>query len=248
MAGALPRPGDRPWRVSFPRTLLCVVAVIQTLYAYPVAGSQLSFIQIPLIIVALVCLGDSLLWFNARYLEGVWEAKYLWLLGVGILVLVVVGYLSMSYNQRKEYNSLPSFGSQRADRIHLPEKRAKVYRWLTHSAMNYCDSLVGLPNLLSINLWAGLEPPDRMNSDAWVLVLDDRQQAEIASWLSAHPRSCAVYNPDVLAVWNPNHRDLNSLPLVGYIQTNYKSIGAMDNFFLLVRNDRDLNAIPNVER
>jgi hypothetical protein len=239
-----PALGERPWRVTFPRTLLCATAVIQTLYAYPVAGSQISFIQIPLIIVAMVCLGDSLLWLNARYLEGVWEEQYLRLLRFGTLVLLVAGYVSMSYNQRKQYNSLPSLGIKGADRIHVSEKRAKVYRWLTLSAINYCDSLVGLPNLLSINLWAGLEPPDRMNSDAWVLVLDDRQQTEIASWLSAHPRSCAVYNPDVLAIWNRNHRDLSSLPLVGYIQRNYKSVGAMDNFFFLVRNERDLDAIP----
>ena len=47
---------------AFPRTLLCSIAVLQILYAYPIAGSQVGFVQVPLIIVAMVCLGDFLLW------------------------------------------------------------------------------------------------------------------------------------------------------------------------------------------
>src|SRR5207248_4217410 len=38
---------DRAWQV-FPRSLLCMLSVTQTMYAYPVGGSQSLFIQIPL--------------------------------------------------------------------------------------------------------------------------------------------------------------------------------------------------------
>jgi hypothetical protein len=238
-----PRSEDGPSSLPFLRTLLCTTAVIQTLYAYPVAGSQILFIQTLLIVVAAVCISDFVSWFNTKYAEGVWGDGLLRFSAAFFLILVTIGYVHMSYSQYKQYESLSALNLAGAERIHLPKQQARDYQWLTQSAIDYCDVLVGLPNLLSLNLWATVEPPARMNSDAWILVLTDREQMEIVSELSTRPRACAIYNPDVLIIWNRNHLDLSRLPLVRYIRDNFRPIGSMDNYFFLVRNERDLTNI-----
>src|SRR5262249_31531350 len=50
----------------FPRTLLCTLAVLQLLYAYPIAGSQFAFVQILPTIVVMICMGDCLSWLRTR--------------------------------------------------------------------------------------------------------------------------------------------------------------------------------------
>ena len=90
-----------------------------------------------------------------------------------------------------------------------------------------------------------MNPPARLNSDAWILVLSDREQLEIELALSKHASACAIYNPEILAFWNRNHRDLSGLPLVRYIHDQFKPVGSMDNFVFLVRNERDLSKIPD---
>src|SRR5581483_1823370 len=59
-------PGRQPGtdQQVFPRVVLCSLAVMQSLYAYPIYGSQAPFIQTLLMIVVIVCAGDSLEWMT----------------------------------------------------------------------------------------------------------------------------------------------------------------------------------------
>ena len=222
---------DGTSQLIFPRTLLCTTAVIQTLYAFPVAGSQVSFIQVLLTVVGIVCIGDFLLWFNARYALGLGRYRLVRVSGLVLLLFLGLDYLYLAYVQREIYESLPSLNLAGAARIHLQRDQARDYQWLTASAIHYCDILVGLPNIPSLNFWTAMDPPARMTGDAWTLVLTNKEQMEIVSALSGHPRACAVYNPDILAIWDRNHRDLSGLPLVRFIDDNFKTVGSMDNYF-----------------
>jgi hypothetical protein len=240
-----PLPENGVSRLVFPRTLLCTTAVIQTLYAYPVAGSQIGFIQILLIVVGVICIDDFWLWFAAKYDFGF---RQQWLLRVASSVALfcfLLGYASFAYFQRESYNSLPALNLAGASRIHLNDRQAREYQWLTRSSVSYCDILIGLPHIPSLNFWAGMNPPGRLNIDAWILVLSDKEQLDIELELSKHPNACAIYNPEILAFWNRNRRDISGLPLVRYIHDEFKPVGSMDNFVFLVRNGRDLSKIPN---
>jgi hypothetical protein len=240
-----PLPENGVSRLVFPRTLLCTTAVIQTLYAYPVAGGQILFIRILLILAGIICIDDFGLWCESKY-DLRWRQHRLFpIVGSVALFCLVLDYAYTAYSQRELYNSLPALNLAGASRIHLNDQQAKDYQWLTRSSISYCDILIGLPNLPSLIFWTAMDPPARLNSDAWILVLSDQQQREIAFALSSHPNACAIYNPEILAFWNRNHRDISGLPLVRYIHDNFKPVGTMDNFVLLVRNERDLNRIPD---
>ena len=154
-------------------------------------------------------------------------------------------YAYIAYAQRESYNSLPALNLAGASRIHLNDRQAREYQWLTRSSISYCDILIGLPNIPSLNFWAAMNPPGRLNADAWMLVLTDQEQLEIELELSKHPKACAIYNPEILGFWNRNGRDMSGLLLVRYIHDEFKPVGSMDNFVLLVRKERDLSKIPN---
>ena len=228
----------------FPRTLLCTTAVIQTLYAYPVAGSQIFFIQIFLVVLGIISVGDFFWWLGAKYGMGTRHHMLLRVSNFVLLLCLALDYGFLAFVQRERYKSLPALNLLGANRIHLRGQQAKEYKWLTRSALNYCDIFVGLPNIPSLNLWTGMAPPARLNIDDWILVLTDKEQLDIASALSTHPNACAVYNPELLAVWDNDHHDISSLPLVRYINENFKPVGSMGNYVFLVRNGRDLNRIP----
>ena len=240
-----PLPEKGASRLVFSRTLLCTTAVIQTLYAYPVAGSQILFVRILLIVAGVICIDDFWSWYAAKYDFGFRQHRLLRIAGSVALFCLLLGYAYMAYARRKAYHSLPALNLAGARRIHLNDQQAREYQWLTRSSVNYCDIQIGLPNIPSLNFWAGMKPPGRLNVDAWMLVLSDEEQSEIERDLSKHPKACAIYNPEVLAFWNRNGRDLNELPLVRYIHDEFKPVGSMDNFVFLVRNERDLSKIPD---
>jgi hypothetical protein len=240
-----PLPENGVSRLVFSRTLLCTTAVIQTLYAYPVAGSQILFVRILLLVVGAICIADFALWFATKYDFGYRQHRLLRIAGSAALFCLLLGYAHMAYARHKAYDSLPSLNLAGASRIHLSDEQAREYQWLTRSSVNYCDILIGLPNIPSLNFWAGMNPPGRLNVDAWMMVLSDEEQSEIELALSKHPKACAIYNPEILSFWNRNDRDLSGLPLVRYIHDEFKPVGSMDDFVFLVRNERDLGQIPN---
>jgi hypothetical protein len=240
-----PLPENGVPRLVFSRTLLCTTAVIQTLYAYPVAGSQILFVRILLLVVGAICIADFALWFATKYDFGYRQHRLLRIAGSAALFCLLLGYAHMAYARHKAYDSLPSLNLAGASRIHLSDEQAREYQWLTRSSVNYCDILIGLPNIPSLNFWAGMNPPGRLNVDAWMMVLSDEEQSEIELDLSKHPKACAIYNPEILSFWNRNDRDLSGLPLVRYIHDEFKPVGSMDDFVFLVRNERDLGQIPN---
>src|ERR1700679_1103334 len=91
-----PLPQNGVSRLVFPRTLLCTTAVIQTLYAYPVAGSQIVFIRTLLIVVGAICIADFGLWFATKYDFGYRQHRLLRIAGSAALFCLFLGYAHMA--------------------------------------------------------------------------------------------------------------------------------------------------------
>ena len=141
---------------SFPRTLLCSVTVIQTLYAYPIAGSQSGFIQIPLIVVAIVCLGDFIVWYGSR--RPIASSPILRAALALMLFCVPAYYLLIAGTHRKTYNSLMPPDLPGACRIHLAAEQARDYHWLVQNIEANCDIFFGMPDFC-LHIWTGIAPP-----------------------------------------------------------------------------------------
>jgi hypothetical protein len=223
---------------SFPRTLLCAVAILQTLYAYPIAGSQIQFIKIPLLLMAALCVGDLLsLPFSPRL-----RRKSLRWVTAALLVGVLLSYSALIHRLKQRYDSLPSLALRGAERIHVDPRQAQQYQWLTSNIERYCDVIFGLPNIPSLHFWTGRNPVTTLTWDAWILYATTEQQGMTQAALSKHPDACIVYNPDLVVFWNRTGRlDVDSLPLVRYINAEFKTVLERDSYRLLIRNNRSLD-------
>jgi len=224
---------------GFARTLLCVLAIVQMLYAYPIAGAQVKFVEVLPFLVLLVCVSDVQAWRGKRL--GPPSAIVLRALGPVALICVAVFYLAIARSERNAYNALPSLQLPGAGRIHLQDEQAQDYRWLVRQLDSHCDVFVGLPELPSLHIWTGKNLLSGMYMGDWMIAMSDEQQLAASALLSQQPSACAVYNQQLVDFWDHPHHDVSSLPLVLYLSQNFKVAGRAGPFALLVHNDRDLS-------
>jgi hypothetical protein len=224
---------------TFPRTLLCGFTILLALYAYPIAGSQMSFIQVLPVIVAMICLGD--LWRCQLERMSAIPSILMRAAAWGLLFCVAASYLAIGRSERNFYQSLPSLQLPGAERIHVYPAQARDYRWLVKNLNDHCDIFVAFPELPSLHIWTGKETLRGMDVDDWMLSASNEEQTGASAVLSQHSNACEVYNPDLVNFWNASHQNWDSLPLVSYLHENFKAVGTTGQFTLLVRNDRNLN-------
>ncbi len=228
------------------RSLLCSVAVIQSLYGYPVYGSQGYVIQIVPLIAVIVCGGDVLFaiveqGYGARWLEARGRSYALVILA-GITLLLG----KFALDRYENYHSLPPLDLPGSHRLHVDPQQRQELRTLVAQMTASCDSFEGLPGLPSLNFWTGLKPLTGYNLQCWTLYLSEAQQNKIIQALSEHSRACMVYNPTLAAAWNPGGlQDLESLPLVRYMRQSFKPVMSSGEYQFLVRKERPWPAAGN---
>ena len=227
-------------RQDFSITLLCTIGILQTLYVYPLAGSQLKFAKIPLVLIAALCAGD--LMRSLPLTSRLWRKNVSWVTAA-VLVCVTLSYAALIHRSQNGYDSLPSLGLRGANRIHVRERQARQYQWLVSNIQRYCDVIFGLPNIPSLHFWTAKDPVTTLIWNGWILSATTEQQRTIQAALSEHPDACIVSSPELMAFWSGNGElDVGTLPLVRYIHTEFRTALEMDQFRLLVRNGRRLNA------
>jgi hypothetical protein len=238
--------GREPNTYRFVRVLLCVLTILQLLYAYPVAGTQFVFVQVLPAILVIICLGD----FLAQQRERLSKVPSLVSRTAGTVALLsfVASYFMFVHSARAAYDSLPSLQLPGSDRIHVPEPQAQDYYWLVSQLNRHCDVFVGLPEVPSLHVWTGKDPLQGMDMDDWMIGMPDQQQLAATVILSQHPRACALYDQELVDFWDRPHHDVSALPLVSYIFQNFKVAGTTGHFALLVHKGRDLSAESFVEQ
>jgi hypothetical protein len=226
----------------FLRVLLPALAVIETLQVYPVAGSQAGIAAATTVPVGALILGDALTslraWGAGRGAQLARSAAVV----LSVLAVAVAADLGLDAVARPAasnaitYRDQPSLGLPGAESMHLPPGDVETYSRLVELLrVNRCTNFIGYPNIDSLYLWSGIEPPPPRAPGAWVTALDSARQQRIVDELRATPRPCAFRSDTRANLWlhesPPPQR-----PLVRYIFNDFRPVEQVGEFeFLLPR-------------
>jgi hypothetical protein len=222
-----------PLRIgALSRAILAMVAVIQVLYAYPVAGQQVLFTVVMMIPAAAICLSDSLAFVCARLPQ----PRVLTLSRAGtastIMALGVL-YLGTVWGAVNYYGMMEPLGLHGAERLRIEPEKADVVRDLAREIVSSpCTMLAGAPELFSFNFFTGKPAPQSIDFGAWMLGMSDEDQRKAVQELSQERFPCVIYNQRLIDFWT-HKADVSSKPLIQFINYNFQVVFQNSDYQLM---------------
>ena len=247
--GACPPAGVADSTPPYVRVLLPALAVLGSLHAYPVYGSQVGLSAVVFVPVGGLVLSDGLRALEAS--SAAWAAAR----GVALSSVIAVGLAALivklaaqeviqpAVADRRHWakgQALPFYG---ASRLRLPASITGVYVGVVSQLRARCDTFVTLPGMNSFYLWTGMDPPTGLNPTSWMYLLDTDQQQRVVDAARPVSRLCALRNDDVLGFWvnqgPPPKRLADPEPLRGplyrFITEEFETAEKVGNYRVMVR-------------
>lgn len=226
---------------SYSRILLATVTVFQTLYAYPVAGSQGQLIRILPIVVAALVLADSFQYMPPGLRQGAFARS----IAIALAACVLISYPAQAWRARQAYLAATPLDLPGARKLRIGARDAEIFQWLVSRLNQHCDTFVGYPGIPSLYLWTNQrmpgparERPGQLNADAWTIWFTPPQQRVILADFAPHTNACVVYHPSGVRFWNPSGVDERSQPLVDFVRNEFRTVDAMDDYQFQIRKER----------
>ena len=217
------------------RQWLALVLVLQSLHAYPVAGSQINwgtFLCVPLLALAV---RDGWLAFAptvGRFRNGVACAGAAGAFALGVFMggkLLQTGWSNWQVGE--------PLGMPGAERILVRNDSAFGLRLMTENARVHAGVLFSLPGSYSLNLWTGRPTPTLANATHWFSLLSPQQQREIIASLRADPRAVLVVQLDTLRFLIQQGFPPQG-ELVDYLSHHFQRSFEVDGYAFWVHRDR----------
>jgi len=210
---------------QYVRLLLPALAVLESLQAYPVAGTQLSLAALLLIPVGAVVLNDGISGVRARGAARIGSVALI----VATAVLALDGFLAGSH-----FAAGSPSGLQGAELVRMPSKQAAQLRQLVAAIDNDCSSFITFPGMNSMYIWTGQEPPSDLRYGVWWLTPDPVDQQGVVQQLEGRSRLCLVKNQTLIDFWTQG-RQVPSRPVVNFIDASFMPSATFGDYELLVR-------------
>jgi hypothetical protein len=193
---------------------VALIALLQILHAYPVAGSQMawgSFLSL-----ALVAAGwgrEIQQWrLNGRPYPA-------WLWGGAALVAAGAGTASMAHTGWQRYHNSTPLPFVGAGDIRLDDRSRVGLTALVQNATVHSDVLFTRQGMYSFNLWSSVPTPTARNATHWFWLLDEPEQADIIARLE-NERSAVIINEPLDAFLEQIDVEVSG-PLQDYLNKSY---------------------------
>lgn len=231
-AGAAEPPYKR-----FLRVLIPALAVAEALQVFPVAGSQVGIASLTFVPLGALLLADALTslreWSAAR---GSWTLERFKAVTTVALVAIATVFavntiLRSIANNAIIYRDQQEVPFPGASQLRLPQADAENYTYLVDLLHRYrCTDFIGYPNVNSLYLWSGIEPPPPAAPGAWIEAMDAERQQRVVDELRASPRPCVIRNDGLAGLWLAGEPPPDR-PLINYILGgDFRTVGETGDF------------------
>ena len=218
----------------FARIFLPLFAVSQTLQVYPVAGSQTRISSVAFVAVGAICVADGTRQLRAWGAANGWEGLRLQAVSsaAAFAVVAVLAFRSVTSSAASDYRERPALPYAGADLLHLAPSQGEEYVQLVDLLHeNHCTTFIGFPNVDSLYLFSGIEPPKPNSPGAWPILLPLDQQQRVVDQMKASPRPCAIRNDGLADTsWLHGAPPDESDPLIGYIFNDFETVATVGEF------------------
>jgi hypothetical protein len=224
------------------RVLVPSLAVIGTLVAYPVAGTQVQMGTVPFVLCGALCVGDGwneLQAWSAASRAGA-DRRTPWAV---MSALTAALALALAIHQvgrpmetaRSAYVADTALPLSGATRVHVDAQLAGNIVQLASLLRARCRSVITFPAMMSVNYWSGLPPPSTLFAETFWSVLQPAQQQAVIAAAEAAPGLCEVRNQDEINFWLEG-RPLPQVPLVRFLETSFSPLASEGPYQVFVRN------------
>jgi hypothetical protein len=223
---------DASTATRFLRLLVPALAVMNALFAYPVAGSQVGYGSVLFVLCGAVCVADGLYGLDILLVDMRASATVAFAVRASAAILTAMLALLWTINfvvrpmgeyrtTYREERALPFPG---ATRLHLEPGVVSVFTGLIADARMHCRTLISVPGLASLNLWSGLPEPDGLSGGVWWKLLPAQLTQALAD-AEAAPGLCEVRNQTEIETWDGKH-PLPQIPLVRFLEQDFVPLGS----------------------
>lgn len=213
------------------RVAVVALAVVEGMLAYPVAGAQVRWSAILFVPAGMLCVVDGVRQLRpdlavarrrGRRVGAALLTSVVLLASLAWLASVWFRDLSTETNGYEANTPVTLLGS---NMIHLPVAQAENLETLSKAIRTQCSSFVTLPDMNSLYLWTGENPPTNWYN-VWFYTVDVSLQKELVHQVEGQDRSrfCVVYNPTWWAFWAQGHV-LPQLPFARFVERFEKEHG-----------------------
>ncbi len=212
-------------------TWVALIACLQVLHAYPVAGSQIGWGCFLVIAVFVAGAANEIQSWSRRITQtGVRVAM------AALLVAAGLGTASLARAGWERYQPSQPLPFKGAHDIRLDDRTRIALSVLVQNAMVHTDVLFSRQGMYSFNIWSDTPTPTTRNATHWFWLLDEDEQRGIIDQMAAHPQSGFI-------VSEPLDQLLTQLevPVGGslhdFLETSYRSLFTIAGFSFRVPTD-----------
>ena len=216
------------------------LAALQTLHAYPVAGTQLAWSTFLFVPVGAIGIADG--W---RHVAPALGARFAILnrrvpMQLAGAVLIAACFMTAIYPSarwsRWVYKTGVPLGLPGTAGMHLPESEASVYRWLANELTSRCATFLTVPGLNSFYFFTRIEPPTLLNTTHWMTMFSHEQQAVVRDRFMQVPGPhCIVRNQSVANKWT-NGGTVSDDVLLRFIDERFITVASRGDYeFMMER-------------